>query len=244
MAENSAVHSSLLLSLTAELEKVARLCMLPSGWSCSPSLRLTPKGASLLVHWSPSLVAEKQGKDKGKRTKRRKRSAASQQRSAERAALHKARRASTVSSRQPLNPAAAPYVQVPVPPTPNPVPAAGVPAAEESERVGGSMEGQGLLGPVGLVDGVVRLSGPTVSVNAGDRGKRKKAENTEERAEVRRLCEGLFERWSNGREESQHAFSLRDQLDRLRGPGTTRSLHKDWAEEARKSRQRMQGDSG
>ena len=59
------------------------------------------------------------------------------------------------------------------------------------------MEGQGLLGPVGLVDGVVRLSGPTVSVNAGDRGKRKKVENTEERAEVRRLCEGLFERWSN-----------------------------------------------
>ena len=242
MAENSAVHSSLLLSLTAELEKVARLCMLPSGWTCSPSLRLTPKGASLLVHWSPSLAAEKQDKDKGKRTKRRKRSAASQQRSAERAALHKARKA-TVASRQ-LNPAAAPFVQIPVPPTPNSVPAAGVPAAEESERVGGEMEGQGLLGPVGLVDGVVRLSGPTESVNAADRGKRKKVENTEERAEVRRLCEGLFERWSNGREESQYAFSLRDQLDRLRGPGTTRSLYQDWAEEARKSRQRMQGNSG
>ena len=242
MAENSAVHSSLLLSLTAELERVARLCMLPSGWTCSPSLRLTPKGASLLVHWSPSPAAEKQDKGKGK-TKRRKRSAASQQRSAERAALHKARRA-TVSSRQPLNPAAAPYVQVPVPPTPNPVPAAGAPAAEESERVGGSMEGQGLLRPVGLVDGVVRLSGPTESVDAADRGKRKKVENTEERAEVRRLCEGLFERWSNGREESQYAFSLRDQLDRLRGPGATRSLYQDWAEEARKSRQRMQGNSG
>jgi len=140
MAENSAVHSSLLLSLTAELERVARLCMLPSGWTCSPSLRLTPKGASLLVHWSPSLAAEKQDKDKGKRTKRRKRSAASQQRSAERAVLHKARKA-TVASRQALNPAAAPFVQVPVPPTPNSVPAAGVPAAEESERVGGSMEG-------------------------------------------------------------------------------------------------------
>ena len=139
MAENSAVHSSLLLSLTAELERVARLCMLPSGWTCSPSLRLTPKGASLLVHWSPSPAAEKQDKGKGK-TKRRKRSAASQQRSAERAALHKARKA-TVASRQ-LNPAAAPFVQIPVPPTPNSVPAAGVPAAEESDRVEGRRKTQ------------------------------------------------------------------------------------------------------
>ena len=131
MAETSAVHSSLLLSLTAELEKVARLCMLPSGWTCSPSLRLTPKGASLLVHWSPSLAAEK--KAKGGKTKRRKRSAASQQRSAEWAALDKARRGPTVVSRRALDPAAAPYVQVPVPPTPNPVPAAGVPVANVSK---------------------------------------------------------------------------------------------------------------
>ena len=138
MAETSAVHSGLLLSLTAELEKVARLCCLPSGWTCHPSLRLTPKGASLLVHWSPSPAAETKRAKAGKKTKRRKRSAASQQRSAERAVLHKARKA-TVASRQ-LNPAAAPFVQVPVPPTPNSVPAAGVPAAEESERVGGVME--------------------------------------------------------------------------------------------------------
>jgi hypothetical protein len=236
MAGTSAVHSSLLLSLTAELERVARLCMLPSGWTCSPSLRLTPKGASLLVHWSPSPAAEKQDKDKGK-TKRRKRSAASQQRSAERAALHKARRASTVSSRQPLNPAAAPYVQVPVPPTPNPVPAAGAPAAEESERVGGSMEGQSLPGPLIVEDRMVGLSGPTELADAAGRGVKRVAV-ADERAEVRRLCEGLFERWSNGREESEYAFSLRDQLDRLRGPGTTRSLYEDWTEDqARKSRQ-------
>jgi hypothetical protein len=143
MAGTPAVHSGLLLSLTAELEKVARLCCLPSGWTCHPSLRLTPKGASLLVHWSPSPAAEKK-RAKGDKSKRRKRSAASQKRSAERAALHKARQGPTVESRQrPLNPAAAPYAQqIPIPSTPNSVrPAAVFPAAEESERVVDRMEG-------------------------------------------------------------------------------------------------------
>ena len=221
MAETSAVHSSLLLSLTAELERVARLCMLPSGWTCSPSLRLTPKGASLLVHWSPSLAAEKQDKDKGKRTKRRKRSAASQQRSAERAALHKARRASTVSSRQPLNPAAAPYVQVPVPPTPNPVPAAGVPAAEESERVGGSMEGSSLSHPgVESSEMVVTVPGPAES----GRGVKRVATGGSA-ADTYKTIDELVRLWDSGHEQSETAYVLAAKLDSLGGAGTTRGAY-------------------
>ena len=138
MAGTPAVHSGLLLSLTAELEKVARLCCLPSGWTCHPSLRLTPKGASLLVHWSPSPAAETK-RAKGGKTKRRRRSAASQKRSAERAVLHKARQGPTASG-QPLNPAAAPFTQTPTPSAPNSVPAAGQPAAVDSERVEGRIE--------------------------------------------------------------------------------------------------------
>jgi hypothetical protein len=243
MADN-AMRPELLVNLTAALGYVARACGLPHGWVATPSFRITPQGASLQVVWSTTPAARAQ--PGGKEVKKKRKSKSSRQRSADRAALHKARKKPPATSQQALDPAAKSFSPnpIPVPPAPNSAPAAGQPAAEGSERVEGRIEGQSLVSPVVVEDRMVRLSGPTESVNAADRGKRKKVENTEERAEVRRLCEGLFERWSNGREESQYAFSLRDQLDRLRGPGTTRSLYCDWAEEARKSRQRMQGNSG
>ena len=49
-------------------------------------------------------------------------------------------------------------------------------------------------------DRMVGLSGPTELADAAGRGVKRVAV-ADERAEVRRLCEGLFERWSNGREE-------------------------------------------
>ena len=228
MAGTSAVHSSLLLSLTAELERVARLCMLPSGWTCSPSLRLTPKGASLLVHWSPSPAAGKQ--DKGGKTKRRKRSAASQQRSAERAALHKARKA-TVASRQ-LNPAAAPFVQVPVPPTPNSVPAAGVPAAEESERVGGVMEAASKRAKK---DGSGAVSqspqpGPGPALRPWPKTR------DEWQREVDISGQLLVEAWERG-EEGDHLFDAECRtLDSLAGEGYAAKLIQDCVLRVRQDR--------
>jgi hypothetical protein len=228
MAGTSAVHSSLLLSLTAELERVARLCMLPSGWTCSPSLRLTPKGASLLVHWSPSPAAGKQ--DKGGKTKRRKRSAASQQRSAERAALHKARKA-TVASRQ-LNPAAAPFVQVPVPPTPNSVPAAGVPAAEESERVGGVMEAASKRAKKDGSGAVAQSPqpGPGPALRPWPKTKEEWQRLVDESGQL------LVEAWERG-EEGDHLFDAKCRtLDSLAGEGYAAKLIQDCVSRVRQDR--------
>ena len=232
MAE-PAVSPELLVTLTAALENLRTACRLPSGWKAVPSFRLTEKGASLLVVWRPALASAAQKT----KTKNKRRSPSSVRRSADRAAAHKTRKGQQSAPPQQQLRRSAPVFNMPIPPTPNSVPAAGQPAAEESERVGGRIEGQSLPGPLIVEDRMVGLSGPTELADAAGRGVKRVAV-ADERAEVRRLCEGLFERWSNGREESQHAFSLRDQLDRLRGPGTTRSLHGDWTEDqARKSRQ-------
>ena len=233
MAGTPAVHSGLLLSLTAELEKVARLCCLPSGWTCHPSLRLTPKGASLLVHWSPSPAAET-NRAKGGKTKRRKRSAASQKRSAERAALHKARQGSSVP-RQPLNPAAAPFTQTPIPPAPNSVPAAGQSAAADSERVEGRIEGSRLAHPVVVQssESSMVVSGPGEEDSAG-RGMKRRAEPNRE--EVSRFVHLLCAEWSEGRIHNPYTFSLASKLDSLKGDGCTRLLFDHWAASQDKDR--------
>jgi hypothetical protein len=234
MAEISAVHSGLLLSLTAELEKVARLCCLPSGWTCHPSLRLTPKGASLLVHWSPSPAAETKRAKGGKKTKRRKRSAASQQRSAERAALHKARQGSSVP-RQPLNPAAAPFTQTPIPPAPNSVPAAGQSAAEDSERVEGRIEGSRLAHPVVVEpdQSAMSLSGPEEAESA--RGVKRGPEPDDE--ELEKVMSRLLAEWSEGRTQTTSCFELASKLDSLKGEGATKWLFDQWDRKCRQVRQ-------
>jgi hypothetical protein len=234
MAGTPAVHSGLLLSLTAELEKVARLCCLPSGWTCHPSLRLTPKGASLLVHWSPSPAAETK-RAKGGKTKRRRRSAASQKRSAERAVLHKARQGPTASG-QPLNPAATPFTQTPTPPAPNSVPAAGQPAAVDSERVEGRVEGSRLAHPEvvhGSVGSSMVVSGPEEAGSAG-RGMKRRAEPNRE--EVSRFVHLLCAEWSEGRIHNPYTFSLASKLDSLKGDGCTRLLFDHWAASQGKDR--------
>jgi hypothetical protein len=236
MADN-AMRPELLVNLTAALGYVARACGLPHGWVATPSFRITPQGASLQVVWSTTPAARAQ--PGGKEVKKKRRSKSSRQRSADRAALHKARKKPPATSQQALDPAAKSFSPnpIPVPPAPNSAPAAGQPAAEGSERVEGRIEGQSLVSPVVVEDRMVGLSGPTELVGAAGRGV-KRAADTGEEAEVRRICEELFERWANGREESEETFSLRDQLDRLRGPGITRTLYSRWAGEAQMSRQR------
>ena len=232
MAPTSAVHSGLLLSLTAELEKVARLCCLPSGWTCHPSLRLTPKGASLLVHWSPSPAAETK-RAKGGKTKRKRRSAASQKRSAERAVLHKARQGPTASG-QPLNPAAAPFTQTPIPPAPNSVPAAGQSAAEDSERVEGRIEGSRLAHPVVVEpdQSAMSLSGPEEAESA--RGVKRGPEPDDE--ELEKAMSRLLAEWSEGRTQTTWCFELASKLDSLKGDGCTRYLFDHWAASQGKGR--------
>ena len=131
MAE-PAVSPELLVTLTAALENLRTACRLPSGWKAVPSFRLTEKGASLLVVWRPALASAAQKT----KTKNKRRSPSSVQRSADRAAAHKTRKGQQSAPPQQQLRRSAPVFNMPIPPTPNPVPAAGQPAAEESERVG------------------------------------------------------------------------------------------------------------
>ena len=132
--DNPAVSPELLVTLTAALENLRTACRLPSGWKAVPSFRLTEKGASLLVVWRPTPASV------APRTKNNRRSPSSRQRSADRAAAHKTRKGQQSAPPQQQLRRSAPVFNMPIPPTPNPVPAAGQPAAEESERVGGRME--------------------------------------------------------------------------------------------------------
>jgi hypothetical protein len=129
MAE-PAVSPELLVTLTAALENLRTACRLPSGWKAVPSFRLTEKGASLLVVWRPTPASV------APRTKNNRRSPSSRQRSADRAAAHKTRKGQQSAPPQQQLRRSAPVFNMPIPPTPNPVPAAGQPAAEERERVG------------------------------------------------------------------------------------------------------------
>ena len=74
------------------------------------------------------------------KTKTKRRSPSSRQRSADRASAHKTHKEQQSAPPQQQLRKSAKEFTMPIPPTPNSVPAAGVPAAEESERVGGLME--------------------------------------------------------------------------------------------------------
>jgi hypothetical protein len=134
MAE-PAVSPELLVNLTAALESLKMACRLPSGWQAKPSFRLSENGASLLVVWRPTPTMRATPKAKTKR-----RSPSSRQRSADRASAHQTHKEQQPAPPQQQLRKSAKEFTMPIPPTPNSVPAAGVPAAEESERVGGVME--------------------------------------------------------------------------------------------------------
>ena len=105
---DTAVRPELLVNLTAALGNVSKACGLPSGWVAKPSFRITPQGASLQVVWSPAPAAQEK-QSKATEVKKKRRSKSSRQRSADRAALHKARPRPLVVQphQQAWNPAAA-----------------------------------------------------------------------------------------------------------------------------------------
>jgi hypothetical protein len=130
---DTAFRPELLVNLTAALGIVAKACGLPPGWVAKPSFRITPQGASLQVVWSATPAARVQCERK---EVKKRRSRSSRQRSADRAAAHKARSKPQMSTshQQALNPASKSFTPNPAPPPPNSVPAV------ESEREVGAEE--------------------------------------------------------------------------------------------------------
>jgi hypothetical protein len=130
---DTAVRPELLVNLTAALGIVAKACGLPPGWVAKPSFRITPQGASLQVVWSATPAARVQCERK---EVKKRRSRSSRQRSADRAAAHKARSKPQMSTshQQALNPASKSFTPNPAPPPPNSVPSV------ESERVRAAAE--------------------------------------------------------------------------------------------------------
>ena len=114
---DTAVRPELLVNLTAALGNVSKACGLPSGWVAKPSFRITPQGASLQVVWSPAPAAQ-ENQSKATEVKKKRRSKSSRQRSADRAALHKARPRPLVVQphQQAWNPAAATFSPALAPP--------------------------------------------------------------------------------------------------------------------------------
>jgi hypothetical protein len=231
MADN-AMRPELLVNLTAALGSVARACGLPHGWVATPSFRITPQGASLQVVWSTTPAARAQ--PGGKEVKKKRKSKSSRQRSADRAALHKARKKPPATSQQALDPAAKSFSpnSIPVPPAPNSAPAAGQPAAEDSERVEGRIAESRLVHPVVVDSGSsMVVSGPGEVVEAAGRGVKRAAETEEE--EVKRYAGWIVAEWSEGRTQTHLTFKIAAKLDRLCGNGWTRELYDGWLRKTR-----------
>ena len=116
---DTAFRPELLVNLTAALGIVAKACGLPPGWVAKPSFRITPQGASLQVVWSATPAARVQCERK---EVKKRRSRSSRQRSADRAAAHKARSKPQMSTshQQALNPASKSFTPNPAPPPPIP----------------------------------------------------------------------------------------------------------------------------
>ena len=124
--------------------------------------------------------------------------------------------------RQPLNLAAAPFVQIPVPPTPNPVPAAGVPAAEECEGVGGVMEATSKRARQGGLEVVVQSSQPGPGP-----APRMPATREEWQREIDISGQLLVTAWERGVRGGEAFQAECRTLDSLAGAGYARRLIQD-----------------
>ena len=208
--DNPAVSPELLVTLTAALENLRTACCLRSGWKAVPSLRLTEKGASLLVVWRPTPASV------APRTKNNRRSPSSRQRSADRAAAHKTREGQQSAPPQQQLRRSAPVFNMPIPPTPNPVPAAGQPAAEESERAEGRMEAAQSRA------GKERGPGAEHSLQPGPTSAREQRKR--ERSDIDCCTLMLVEFWERGETRGKEFVSVYKTLDSLAGEGTARKL--------------------
>jgi len=209
--DNPAVSPELLVTLTAALENLRTACRLPSGWKAVPSLRLTEKGASLLVVWRPTPASV------APRTKNKRRSPSSRQRSADRAAAHKTRKGQQSAPPQQQLRRSAPVFNMPIPPTPNSVlPAARFPAAEESERAEGRMEAAQSRA------GKERGPGAEQSSQPGPTSVREQRKR--ERSDIDCCTLMLVEFWERGETRGKEFVSVYKTLDSLAGEGTARKL--------------------
>ena len=139
-----------------------------------------------------------------------------------------------MTSRQPLNPAAAPFVKAPVPPTPNSVPAAGVPAAEESDRVEGRRKTQHKKarteGSQRLVPSPQPGPGPAPQILPWPKTKQEWQRVVDESGQL------LVEAWERG-EEGDHLFDAECRtLDSLAGEGYAAKLIQDCVLRVRQDR--------
>ena len=151
------------------------------------------------------------------KTKTKRRSPSSRQRSADRASAHKTHKEQQPAPPQQQLRKSAKEFTMPIPPTPNSVlPAARFPAAEESERAEGRMEAAQSRA------GKERGPGAEQSSQPGPTSVREQRKR--ERSDIDCCTLMLVEFWERGETRGKEFVSVYKTLDSLAGEGTARKL--------------------